>query len=504
MTTRFSPVVSMFKRLICVTLAASLATTPLYAANVAIDLPQLGDPADNAMSPAQEYKLGSEVVGELYTNDYIVDDPEVEDYLNKMGQDLAAHSATKPPPLTFFMVGDPRINAFALPGGFIGINIGLFLAVSNESELAGVLGHEMAHVTQRHIARSQEDNTVANALTWAGVLAAILAGSVSNPNLVLGAISAGQAINYQRAVSYTRAHEQEADRIGIRTMAAAGYDPNGMATFFDRLEQQSRLYGSRLPEILLTHPLSTTRIAEARARIAEMPKIVHKDSVDLSLLQARVRVMAVQRPSEATDYFGGELAAGHDSPAIRYGYADALLQMARTDEALKVLAPALQQMPQQPQINLLKAEILLAAHQTAQALAIYAQVFKWYPNYAPGILAYADALITSGNPDQARRMLIDKQPVLTPRIETYSLLAQAARQMGNLPESAYQMATYLYLRGDKGNALAQLDAGLRLPNLGSQEKAKLIARRQEIRKQLPANWRPSSNDSGQYRDTALQ
>ncbi|HWU68837.1 MAG TPA: M48 family metalloprotease [Stenotrophobium sp.] len=502
--TKFSQVMSALRLATCVALAASLATTPLYAANAAIDLPQLGDPADNALSPAQEYKLGSEVVAELYANDYIVDDPEVEDYLNRMGQDLAAHSATKPPPLTFFMVGDPRINAFALPGGFIGINIGLFLAVRNESELAGVLGHEMAHVTQRHIARSQQDNTVANALTWAGVLAAILAGSVSNPNLVLGAISAGQAINYQRQVSYTRAHEQEADRIGIRTMAAAGYDPNGMATFFERLEQQSRLYGSRLPEILLTHPLSTTRIAEARARIAEMPKIVHKDSIDLSLLQARVRVMAVQRPSEATDYFGGELAAGHDTPASRYGYADALLQMGRTDEALKVLAPALQQLPQQAQLNLLEAEIRLAAHQTSQALATYAKVYKWYPNYAPGILAYADALISSGNPDQARRMLIDKQPALAPRIEVYSLLARAARQMGNLPESAYQMATYLYLRGDKGNALAQLDAGLRLPDLDGQEKAKLIARRQEIRNQLPDNWRPGNDTAGQFSDTALK
>ncbi|MGH8460896.1 MAG: M48 family metalloprotease [Stenotrophobium sp.] len=472
-----------------------MTTAPLYAANGDIDLPQLGDPADLAMSPAEEFKIGSEVVAELYASDYIVDDPEIEDYINAMGQNLAAHSVTKPPPLTFFMVGDPRINAFALPGGFIGINMGLFLAAQNESELAGVLGHEMAHVTQRHIARSQEDTKVADALTWAGVLAAILAGSVANPNIVIGAISAGQAINTQRQISYTRAHEQEADRIGIRTMAAAGYDPNGMADFFIRLEQQSRLYGSRLPEILLTHPLNTTRIAEARARIAEMPKIVHKDSVDFSLLKARVRVLAAQRPSEATDYFGGELSAGHDTPAIRYGYADALLQMGRNDEALKVLAPALQELPKQAQLTLLEAEIEMSAHQTAQSLETYAEVVKLYPNYAPGIMAYAGALIDTGAPGQGRQLLIDKHSVLTPRIEVYSLLAQAARKMGNLSESAYQMANYLYLRGDKGNALAQLDAGLRLPNLSGQDKARLIARRQEIRGQLPANWQPDSADS---------
>ncbi|MGH8455739.1 MAG: M48 family metalloprotease [Stenotrophobium sp.] len=492
----------MLKLLTCLTLSVLLAVAPICAGANVIDLPRLGDPADNAMSPAQERELGSEVVAELYANDYVVEDPELEDYVNTIGYKLVSHSVTQPLwPMTFFVVADDRINAFALPGGFIGINIGTLLAAANESELAGVMGHELAHVTQRHIARAEEDTKVANALTWAAVLAAILAGSVANPNLVIGAIGAGQAINYQRQVNYTRAHEQEADRIGIQTMAAAGFDPNGMANFFIRLEQQTRLYGGRLPEILLTHPLNTTRIAEARARIAELPKITHKDSMDFSLLQARARVMSVDRESQATDYFGGELGAGHDTPAVRYGYAYALLQLSRIDEAQKVLQPTLEQFPHQAQIALLHAHLQLAAQQTAPSLASYAEVIKLYPRYAPAILDYADALITAGQPDKARQLLLSSQTIVGTRMLFSKLLAEAARDMGNNPESAYQMANYLYLRGDDGNALAQLDAGLRLPNLSGQDKARLIARRQEIRARLPANWRPSDT-SGRFTGNA--
>jgi predicted Zn-dependent protease len=479
----------MIRLLTCLCLCVSLAVTPLYAQQGVIDLPQMGEPADNSLSPAQEKLLGKQVVSELYRYNYIVDDPELDEYVNAIGFRLAAHSATPPPPLTFFVVADDRINAFALPGGFIGFNAGTLLAAANESEIAGVLGHEMAHVTQRHIARAEEDTKVANLLTWAAVLAAVLAGSVANPDLVIGAIGAGQAINYQRQVNYTRAHEQEADRIGIQTMAASGFDPNGMASFFGRLEQQSRLYGSRVPEILLTHPLNTSRIAEARARAAALPKSNYKDSPDFAVLKARTRVFAADLPSEAVDYFSGELGAGHDTPANNYGYAMALSELGRNTEALTALKPALEQLPKQANINLLKGHIELALHQQDQALGTLARTLNLYPRYAPAIFAYADALITSGKPDDARQLLISRDQALGKRMQTFNLLSQAARESGNIAEASYQMASYMVLRGDAGNAIAQLDAGLRLANLSPQDRARLIAKRQEVRNSLPADWR---------------
>lgn len=481
----------MIRNLICLSLSLTLAVSPLYAQTSNIDLPQMGEPADNSMSPAQEKVLGREVVSELYRYDYIVEDPEIEEYVNAIGWKLAAHSATQPPPLTFFVVADDRINAFALPGGYIGFNAGTLLAAASESEIAGVLGHEMAHVTQRHIARAEEDTKVASIVTWAAVLAAVLAGSVANPDLVIGALGAGQAINQQRQVNYTRAHEQEADRFGIQTMAAAGFDPNGMASFFGRLEQQTRLYGSRVPELLLTHPLNTSRMAEARARAAALPKVNYKDSPDFAIIQARTRVLAADLPSDAVTYFGGELAAGHDTPANRYGHAMALSDLGRNDEALATLKAALEQMPRQVNLNLLKGHIEQALHQQDQALATYARTLVMYPNYAPAIFADADALITAGKSEDARQLLIAREAALGTRMQTYNLLSQAAKESGNFAEAAYQAACYQFLRGDAGNAMAQLDAGLRLANLNSQDRARLIAKRQEVRNSLPSNWRAS-------------
>ncbi len=481
----------MIRLLTCLCLCFSLAVTPLYAQISTIDLPQMGEPADNSMSPAQEKILGKEVMAELYGHDYTVDDPELDEYINTIGYKLASHSATPPPPLTFFVVADDRINAFALPGGFIGFNAGTLLAAGNESEIAGVLGHEMAHVTQRHIARAEEDTKVSNILTWAAVLAAILAGSVANPDLIIAGIGAGQAINQQRSVNYTRAHEQEADRIGIQTMAAAGFDPNGMASFFGRLEQQTRLYGSQVPELLLTHPLNTSRMAEARARAAAMPKVNYKDSPDFSIIQARTRVFAADLPSDAVDFFAGEIAAGHDTPANRYGYAMALSGLGRNADALDALKPALEQLPKQVNINLLKGRIELALHQQDAGLATLAHTLSMYPHSSAVIFADADALITAGRPEEARQLLISRDQTLGPRMYTYSLLSQAARESGNIAEASYQMATYMYLRGDAGNAIAQLDAGLRWEKLSPQDRSRLVAKRQEIRNSLPSSWKPT-------------
>ena len=264
----------------------AFVTAVSHAEQAPIDLPELGNPADLALSPTQEEEISRQVAAELYYFNYVVEDVEVSEYLNALGWRLAAHGAEKPPKFQFFMIADPRINAFALPGGYIGMNAGLVLTAGNESEVAGVMAHEQAHVTQRHAARGQDQGEVETIATWLAVLAAIIAGS-ANPNVVIGALSIGQGINYNRQVSYTRANEFEADRIGIRTLAAAGYDPNGMGSFFAKLEQQTRLYGNRLPEILLTHPVNTTRIAEANARAAQYQKREVKNSPDFELMRAR-------------------------------------------------------------------------------------------------------------------------------------------------------------------------------------------------------------------------
>ncbi|WP_245586057.1 M48 family metalloprotease [Solimonas soli] len=453
----------------------------------ALDLPQLGEPADNTLSPMQERALGARVTAELYRENYTVEDPQLIDYINAIGYKLAGASSTTPPPLTVFVVQDPRINAFALPGGYMGINAGTLLAADNESELAGVMGHELAHITQRHIARTAEDTEVGTIATWLAVIAAIIAGS-ANPDVVMGALAVGQGINYQRQVSYTRAHEQEADRIGIQTMAAAGFDPNGMASFFGKLQQQSRLYGNGIPEILLTHPLSTNRMAEAAARAAELPRIRHEDPIEFFVMRARARVLSAEMPGEALDYFANELKAGRDTIENRYGLAFAQFKQSQVVAAMQTLAPLVDRYPKQANIQLLDADLLAQNGRLDRAMDVYQRLLQLYPRYAPAMLAYAEALMNAGKPDAARQYLLSHEQAQGTQLATYQLLAQAARESGNLAESAYQMGTYLQLRGDPGSALAQLDAGLRLPELSAQDRARLVAKRTEVRNALPDSY----------------
>lgn len=449
-----------------------------------VDLPRIGEPADVALSPREETRIGGRITSELYARDYVLEDPEVTQYVAALTWRLVAAAETQPPELTVFMMKDPRINAFALPGGFLGVNAGLLTSARNESELAGVLAHELAHVTQRHIARTIEGTQTANLATWAAVLATIIAAS-ANPEVVIAALSMGQAANYQREVNFTRAHELEADRIGIRTMARAGFDPQAVASFFVRLEQQSRLYGNQLPEFLRTHPVNTTRISEARMRAAELPNRKITDPLEFGLMQARARALIAERPSQAAEFFLGQLGseATGSAPgkaAERYGLALSYARMGDYQRALDTLKPVQDAYPRQPNIALLWSRIQLAQGNSEQALARIRKTLEHHPRYAPAILEYADALLSSGKPDDARQVLLAHDPTLGTRMETYRLLALAARDAGQTVEAQYQMANYLFERGDAGGALAQLDAALRMSSLSLQERSRLRARRSEI------------------------
>lgn len=460
--------------------ALALAGTLRAAAEpTAVDLPRIGEPADTALSPLEEQKIGARVTAQLYAFDYILEDPETTEYVAALTWRLVASAEADPPDLTVYVIRDPRINAFALPGGFMGVNAGLITSVRNESELAGVMAHELAHVTQRHIARTIEGTQAANIATWATVLAAIIAAS-ANPEVVIAALSLGQAASYQREVNFTRAHELEADRIGIRTMSRAGFDPESVASFFVRLEQQSRLYGNQIPEFLRTHPVNTTRISEARMRAASLPKTRARDPLEFRLMQARARVLTSERPSQAAEHFKGQLDARPDSVADGYGLAMAYLRLGEHARATEALQFAYRTHPRQANIAMLHGRIQLASGDSAGALATLSRTLDLFPRYAPAILDYADALIATGKPDQARQVLLSHEQALGTRMDTYRLLAFAARDAGQTIEAQYQMANYLFERGDAPGALAQLDAALRVSSLSAQERARLKARRAEI------------------------
>jgi len=476
-------VVSMKSPIVTLLVAALMFGTVQAQAPLDLNLPDLGEPADVALSPKAGMRLGKQIVGEMYQANYIVNDPQLATFLNAIGWRLAHYGSPNPPDFHFYPIADNDINAFALPGASIGVNVGTIVAATNESELAAVMAHEEAHVTQRHIARSANQSPIDSIATWAAILAAIIAARGS-ANAVLGGLLAGQSINAQREINYTRGHEMEADRIGIRTLAKAGFDPMAMADFFSKLQQQTRLYGS-VPQLLLDHPVNTTRIAEATERAAQYPTKRPPYSVEFDLMQARGRVLETDLPNDAVSYFASVLEAGHDTPGNRYGYAMALQQLSENQKALTALQPLLKRYPKQRNVELLQAQLLLSAGQTQQALQVNRQVLADNPAYAPAILQSADALIQSGQPQRAREILLSHTQSYITNPDTYRLLARAARAVGDTAEAAYQMANYLSIRGDKLGALDQINAGLSFASISPDARARLRAKRQELIASIP-------------------
>lgn len=452
--------------------------------SINVDLPEMGEPADLSLSPGQEAKIGDEVAAELYRGDYAVGDVELSDYIDSMGWRLAAKGPANPPKFRFFVIADPRINAFAVPGGVIGINAGLLLYADDESELAGVVAHEQAHVTQRHLARTANDTRVANLATYAAMLAAIIAGS-ANPDVIIGALALGQSINYQREVNYTRAHEQEADRIGIRTLSEAGYDPEGMASFFGKLEQQSRLYGSQLPEILRTHPVNTSRISDARTRAALLPKPRLKPNPEFALMKARTIVLMSNSPTAAMDDMAMRIAGGDKSNGTLYGMAFAQFNAGRATEALQTLAPVVAALPRQLNVNLLQAQLLAATGKQAEGLALLEKTTALNPRSAPAILTQARALLDAGKPSEARQVLLTHDQAHGSYPETHRLLAEASTQLKNTGDAQFERANYELARGDLRAALFQVDAGLRLASLSGQERERLQSQREQLIARIP-------------------
>ena len=248
----------------------ALMCTSYLAAAAEQELPEMGSAANAAVSLDEEYRVGLMVVRGMRDSGQILEDPEVSEYIQSIGHRISSHADEGAHRFYYFVVRDPAINAFALPGGFIAIHSGLLLATRNENELAGVLAHETAHVTQRHLARGLVDQSHASLVSTAAMLAAILLGATAgrgSSDAMQGAILASQGAAIQHQLNYTRANEYEADRIGIGTMTAAGFDPLAMASFFETMghNQGNPAYNSF--EFLQTHPVTSNRIAEARGRV---------------------------------------------------------------------------------------------------------------------------------------------------------------------------------------------------------------------------------------------
>jgi predicted Zn-dependent protease len=389
----------------------------------------------------------------------LINDPQIDGYIRQLGDRLVANSDAPSYPFTFFVVKDPAVNAFAGPGGYIGIHTGLMLTARNESELAGVMAHEIAHVTQRHLLRAYESANQMNLPSVAGMIAAILLGvATENTDAAIAGVSAIQAGNIQRQLNFTRANEKEADRIGIQTLARSGIDPYGMPSFFERLHQSTRLYGNNMPEFLSTHPVTTDRIAESMSRAEEYGHGKELDSLEFRLIRAE-----------------------------HYGLALAYWRTGADEKAQKQLLALMENDPDRAIYRTALAQIQLESGQTQEALSLYQDTLSLYPGDLIVGQYYVSALIQAGQAKQARdqvlKMLRNKQARTA---EIYKLWAKAASISGPAWETNVASAEVYNLYGNPKLAIDQLKQALSHKGLKQYDQARIQARLKELQQILAA------------------
>lgn len=413
-------------RALSIFLSLTLAIQPA-ALTWASELPDLGESARTTFSALQEAQLGRQIMREIRGDKDFLADPEITEYLNALGERLAAANPDPSRQFQFFAVRDNTLNAFALPGGFIGVHSGLIAAARSESELAGVLAHEIAHVSQNHIARIV-DAQKGNALVTLAALAVAILAARANSNLSQAAIAGAQAYSMQNQLDFTREHEREADRVGLQTLDNAGYSPSGMVTFFERLQQQSRHAESNAPAYLRTHPLTTERISDLQNRLNETGYRQHNDSAEFLLVRGKALALDGDA-KEAAKRFEAAVRNRPDDAANLYALASSALRAGDAELAAATLA-RLQQRFNGPMIETLAARIELLNKRPDAALQRLKHAVARYSAAKPVAWLYAEVLIQQGQIETAAQFIDDRQLLWPEDAPLYALKAQVRHAQG--------------------------------------------------------------------------
>lgn len=468
------------RALVAVVLSAIVFTSGAGADD--IKLPDLGSPADAILSANEESQIGRAIMRDIRASGQVVEDPLIIEYINEIGSKVAAQTNDGDHDFTFFVIEDPRINAFALPGGYIGVHTGLLEATRSEDELAGVLAHEVAHVTQRHIARAIHANSRQSLISTAIMLGAILVGVAGGDSDVIQAgVAVAQGTAVQQQIDFTRANEYEADRIGISALADAGFDPYGMASFFDVMSRQtSRAPDERTPEFLLTHPVTSARIAEARSRARNYPKVNSEDSISYSIAKIRTVVYGFDTAKEAVAYFE-KRPYQNQNEIERYGRLLAYLRDGSYGKALDIVEYLVDRNPKVIAYHIALGETQVLLGRRDEALATFEEALALFPRNVPLVIAYGERLLELEQPEKAHTMLLDLLNNVQPTPDQVRLIARAASEAGENAESLYYLSEYRLMIGDLIGGITYLQQALRLPELQEIQRIRFEARIDFIR-----------------------
>lgn len=449
-------------------------------------LPDLGDSSASVMSPLMERRIGEEAMRQIRARDpNYVDDPELSDYLNSIGRKLVAVSGGRSQDFEFFAIRDDTVNAFAMPGGFVGIHTGLLLSAQTESELASVLAHEVSHVTQNHIARLVGRQSQLSAISIAGVLVALLASrSGSRGDLGQAALIASQGGAIQAQLGYTREFEREADRNGFRTLQSAGFDANGMVSFFDRLQKATRTYENNAPAYLRSHPLTVERIADIQDRAQGISYRQYQDSVEFHFHKSRLRAQ-LGTAREAVTYFQGQIEAKRyaSEAGARFGLANALIR-ARNYKSAEVELMRLRSLMQHPMLDLLGVRIRAESGDIKGAAEMAKALLVRESQQRPLKHLYAQILQRLGQHAEALEQLISLGRDYPKDSRVFQMQAQSYAATGQRLQQHKAQAEAYILQGAVPSAIEQLQMAQRLGEGDFYSLSSIDARLRELRQML--------------------
>ncbi len=453
---------------------ACLLASPLPAS----DLPSLGDASSSIVSPEQEYLLGRAWLSLLRGQVRQLSDPLLKDYVESSVYRLTETSQLQDRRLEFVLLESPHLNAFAAPGGIIGVNGGLFIHAQTEAEYASVMAHELAHLSQRHFARGLEAQQRMQIPMMAAMLAGVVAAAAGAGDAGIAAIVSTQAAAIQAQRRFSRQNEQEADRIGILNLEKAGYDPRAMPQMFARLMRQYR-YDQKPPEFLLTHPVTESRIADTTNRAEQLANGGIEDSLRYQLIRARTQLRFETTPGLGAKRFRAQLNENADLDAARYGLALAQIKGGQLNDARSTLAPLLNKAPDELIYNLAQIELEITANRLPQAEQYLQRMLRQYPGSYPLRQARIDLLIKQGQTTQAAKELDQLAAQRSADPDIWYQVAEIRGLTGNIVGVHEARAEYFALVGDYDQAIEQLDFAKRRSS-NFQLASRIDARQQRL------------------------
>lgn len=462
-------------------LTAIAFSLPAYSQTNELNLPALGDASSGIVSPLQERELGQGWARAFRAQVPTSHDPLIVDYLEKLLADLAGYSQLQDKRLDLLLVKNPTMNAFAVPGGVMGVHTGLFTTAESENQLASVLSHELGHLSQRHFARSVEAQQNASIPTTAAMLASLVLMATAGGDAGMAALMATQAAALDNQLRFSRQNEQEADRVGMETMVAAGLDPYAVPEMFESMLRSTR-YSRRPPEFLLTHPVTESRIADSMNRASRYPHKAVEPSLSFHLMRTRVLLMQSESPQAAAKRFSSEVEGDSlNKEASQYGLVLALTKAGQPDRALKEIKRLLEQNPGRIEYQLALADIYTSQGQYQAAIDVQQALLQSQPTHHAINMAYAETLMKAGFYLQSEQVL-DRHSRRRPGDPAvWYQLAEVHGLAGDVLGVHEARAEYFILNGIYDAAMIQLRNALKLADSNYHTKAILQERVRDVR-----------------------